>query len=153
MLRLIVFSTFALGSAFAVSVGELCTSNSQCSVDYAYCKIISPSCGSGTCQCIPGYSVDKEQNCKKGVNIGQPCGSGDLCRAEDSSCVNGRCECNQGFKLGQKGDCVSILKTETNGSKCFDSVQCYYNMVCLNNRCTCYTGYKEQGQYQCIERN
>jgi len=61
--------------------------------------------------------------------------------------------CSTGYKTGLKGnDCVSTLKTERYNGKCYDSVQCYYNMVCLNNQCTCYTGYKVIGDYQCQER-
>jgi len=153
-MKLVVLSVVMLAAAAnAANVGDTCTANSQCAQANAYCKIFSPTCGSGTCACTPGYSLASDGSCDRSVVIGGKCGANDMCHGENSECSGGMCQCSQGYKVGLRGtDCVSTLKTERYNGKCYDSVQCYYNMVCLNNQCTCYTGYKVVGDYECVER-
>jgi len=150
--KIVLFAVLAV-AVEAANVGDRCTANSQCSPRYSYCHIASATCGKGVCSCIPGFGVGTSGSCQRAVQLGGQCGPDDMCVADNAECSDGTCSCSQGYKTGLRGtDCVSTLKTERYNGKCYDSVQCYYNMVCLNNQCTCYTGFKVVGDYECVER-
>jgi len=154
MLYEVVFGfLLSVGSALAANYGDACLQNSGCPAG-TYCEIVSPSCGKGTCQCRPGYSMDSGSGtCMIAANLGSACSGTTTCTAANSQCTSGTCQCMQGYKQGPMGDCVTVLMTNRYNGVCYDSVQCYYNMVCIDNKCTCASGYRLVGDYACTPRN
>lgn len=143
-----------VGLAAAAQIGERCTSNGMCPGDKAYCKIGSPSCGAGVCSCVPGYMQDSDGVCRRAVALNAACRTGDLCSVPNTECSGGSCQCSRGYVTGPRGtDCVAKTATLTIGGKCYDSIQCYYNLRCRENQCKCYDGFvATSGGYECRKR-
>ena len=56
----------------------------------------------------------------------------------------------ENYKPGRMGDCIPKKRVWAYGDRCFESTQCYYNLICDRNRCVCPDySYTPDGPYMC----
>ena len=153
---LIACLALLLSISEAALVYERCISNSMCTAVNSFCDIFSPTCGAGTCSCLPSFETDDRRVwCKRSIGVNEACRNRyDNCHDPNSKCVDSKCTCIEGYKQAPYlTDCVKNSEERRSGESCENSDQCFNEMECTQGVCACPLGYKlnPKDPYRCIQ--
>ncbi|KAL4220655.1 hypothetical protein ACF0H5_021051 [Mactra antiquata] len=128
------------------SLGDVCTTDSECSsLGYARCNK-QYSCTTGTCVCMSGYGNSNGDGCEKRLrSYQQTCGSGDYCNGVEEECTSGKCQCTYWYEYSNlAGHCklrTYQLLTQSCGGwwdiECLTSQSTEGAIVCTGSPTTC----------------
>ncbi|XP_018323395.1 multiple epidermal growth factor-like domains protein 10 [Agrilus planipennis] len=132
----------------SVGLGEGCSNDDSCSVDFAVCY--------GVCKCIAGFIESPDNTaCLKAANtFGDNCTKTVQCSAylADTFCDQGSCVCRNGYH-GYGNRCFLSARL---GSTCTDKRQCAItpelerSVDCIEGVCICSKGLSSDNSYGCV---
>ena len=158
------FSTLAIviftRGIIADNLYSSCLRNSDCLEPNSQCTILSPTCGRGTCVCVPGFIEDLEgtaYRCRRLVEFNAPCDDyGDVCSTVNAKCIDGKCQCTPGFQTGPGSSIYTCTKgAKPIGAECLSNDECYSygNLECRDQKCQCQGGFRSFDSHRCTRRN